>query len=312
MNKLCIAFLFFAVHAAADFTYGVTYEFSGGRFGDNLLSYLHGKWLSYRYEIPLLYKPFKFSSDLAMHEKELHFHNNMYRNRARTHPAQIESDLQSSQPVLIVCPYFPEDPIERKEESEFFFDADWKNEKFREIVLEMIAPKRELRLIQPPDDTVNVAIHVRLGENYDDDAFRVRFPLKLPPLSFYLEALPKVLEYFRGKKIYCHVFTDAERPERIVETLKTAVPQGISVKFGWRRGLSLPTFNVLEDFFSLFHFDVLIRSQSHFSMVPSLLHDYAILCYPSDFIRGEEKFPTITKTEIRVDAVLYEALMRER
>ena len=42
----------------------ITYELSDGRFGDNLLSYLHAKWISHEKKIPLLYKPFTFSNEL--------------------------------------------------------------------------------------------------------------------------------------------------------------------------------------------------------------------------------------------------------
>ena len=52
----------------------ITYEFFGGRFGDCLLSYLHAKWLSYKYQLPLLYKPFKYSSDLCLDAKEQLIH----------------------------------------------------------------------------------------------------------------------------------------------------------------------------------------------------------------------------------------------
>ncbi|MFA5306719.1 MAG: hypothetical protein WC365_04680, partial [Candidatus Babeliales bacterium] len=49
----------------------VTYGLSGGRFGDNLLCYVHAKWISYKYHIPLLYFPFEYSSHLVFDEAEL-------------------------------------------------------------------------------------------------------------------------------------------------------------------------------------------------------------------------------------------------
>ena len=52
---------------------GVTYTFSGGRFGDNLISYLHAKWVAYRAGVPLLYKPFGYSGMLVMDEEEERF-----------------------------------------------------------------------------------------------------------------------------------------------------------------------------------------------------------------------------------------------
>src|SRR5579863_5779102 len=49
----------------------ITWEPNGGRFGDNLLSYSRAKWLSYQFNIPVLYLPFKYSDQLMLHEQEL-------------------------------------------------------------------------------------------------------------------------------------------------------------------------------------------------------------------------------------------------
>lgn len=302
---LCYCFRLVALDHA------VTYEFSGGRFGDCLLSYLHAKWLSYVYQIPLLYKPFLYSTDLALHEREVKLTNGDYRLRYRASVANIAQDVESSQPFLFSCPYFPEDPIEREEEKYLCFDVDWKDPGFRKAALEMIAPKKQLRLVEPPQGTVNIAIHVRNGENYDDEALRRRFPLKLPPFSFYLEALPRVLEYFRDKSIYCHIFTDAEQPAWIEQALHRAVPPGMKVQFAYRKGVNRHNWNVLDDFFSLFRFDVLIRSQSNFSLIPSKLHDYAIVCFPSDF-SFQDGNPIIEKTELEVEEELYQRLLLEK
>ena len=48
----------------------VTYTFSGGRFGDNLLSYSRAKYVASLYGIPLLYIPFPYSDYLMMHNLE--------------------------------------------------------------------------------------------------------------------------------------------------------------------------------------------------------------------------------------------------
>ena len=42
----------------------------GGRLGDQLIAYMHAKWVSYLYDIPLLYKPFHYSNDLVLDDKE--------------------------------------------------------------------------------------------------------------------------------------------------------------------------------------------------------------------------------------------------
>jgi len=76
MKKKCvenIKFIFFILlftHAIACSTSAITWEPNGGRFGDNLLSYSRAKWLSYKFNIPVLYLPFKYSDQLMLHETE--------------------------------------------------------------------------------------------------------------------------------------------------------------------------------------------------------------------------------------------------
>jgi len=51
----------------------VTYELNNGRLGDHLLAYIKAKWISFHYNIPLLYKPFEYSQSLCIHTHEKQF-----------------------------------------------------------------------------------------------------------------------------------------------------------------------------------------------------------------------------------------------
>ena len=237
----------------------VTYGSCGGRFGDFLLHYLHAKWFAYERGLPLLYKPFAYSSELML---DLH-----------------EPPLPSPPPPgLFVCPYFPEVQAELDSgEWSYFFKANWKDPEFRRVALELIAPKKSLKLIHPPEDKVSVAIHYREGGGYDPIRTKRATPLKFPSMQFYADALRKIADYFPGQRLYCFVFTDALNPSEAVSELERAIFPPLQIDFDYRREKNGPDENVLEDFFSLFHFDVLIRPASNFSIVPSLLHDYAIV-----------------------------------
>lgn len=214
-------------------------------------------------------------------------------------------DLQTENAVMYVCPYFPEDQWEKM--SYYHFEVDWKNQEFRKIVREMIAPKKRLRLVTPSKNSVNIAIHVREGGGYDSERTKIVFPLKLPPMSFYVEGFSKIISLFPEKEIFCHVFTDALNPEKIVSLLQEAVPRNSSVKFNYRKSNNSHKNNVLEDFFSLFNFDILIRSQSNFSMVPSLIHDYAIVYHPTGAsVEGDRV--VIDKTNMEINDGLYQKL----
>ena len=61
-------FTFFG--ATKIFTSTITYELSGGRLGDNLVAYIHAKWISYKHDIPLEYKPFEHSNELVLCQQE--------------------------------------------------------------------------------------------------------------------------------------------------------------------------------------------------------------------------------------------------
>ncbi len=248
----------------------VTYEFSGGRFGDNLLSYLHAKWISYTHQIPVLYKSFPLSSELSLHDIEAPYTHGQ--GRTRRH---IGQGIDPNRSYLYICPYFPEDEIEKPEY--FYFELDWENEHFRAQCLELIAPKSSLKLTKLQENAINIAIHVREGGGFDHDDMKQKFPRKLPPLEFYRTGLAAVLKLLPGKPIYCHIFTDARVPQLILESFKAVFP---TIKFGCRQGFNSHDRNVLEDFFSLFQFDILIRPQSNFSIIPSLLHDFAIVHTP--------------------------------
>jgi len=307
---LFLLLLFSSGFAADQF---ITYEFSGGRFGDQLLSYLHAKWLAHRHQMTLLYKPFQYSTELTLSDKEIQYTHSYLRSRFRVQLGQGQLDPHSPHSTLYICPYFPEDKDELIRAPygpySFHIDVDWKDEEFRKIALELIAPKKPLQLIEPPKDTVNIAIHVREGGGYDPDSFRTELPLKLPPLSFYFEAFPMILDHFRGLPIYCHIFTDSQKPEELVKAFKQLVPPNLDVTFGCRKQFNRHNSNVLIDFFSLFNFDVLIRSQSNFSLLPSLLHDFALVHCPTGFSLSG-KTVTIEKAETLIHDELYQTLIR--
>lgn len=262
----------------------ISYSKSGGRFGDNLLAYLHAKWLSYQYGIPLLYQPFAYSSELTLDEKEIHFGQAAHYVLRKI--AVRQGTLFDPERSLIYdCPYFPAFEEEQKEGGWVAFPLDWQDERFRKAALEMIAPKNPLNLIYPPKDAISIAIHVREGGGFDTDHTRLYDPLKLPPIQFYLDALKKALDQLPEKKIYCRIFTDAIDTKTIAEIIEGVVPREANVVIEYRTEGNHHTKNVLEDFFSLFNFDILIRPRSNFSIIPELLHDYEIVYFPAEYRR---------------------------
>jgi hypothetical protein len=286
--------------AGAQMELGVTYGFSGGRLGDHLISYLHAKWVACELGLPLLYKPFPYSSFLMIDEKEAHF---------ETAGSHLQIQWPAARPpatderIVYHCPYFPEDAWERAQYPIQIWKVNWKDPIFRKEALSMIAPKKTLPLVHPPENCISIALHYRDGGGFDH-TIRA-WPLKFPRLDFYLDALQKVVELTRGRSLYCFVFTDARHPLSVVKELKSAFPQ---IQFEARRQKNRYYLNVLEDFFSFFQFDILIRPQSNFSMVPSLLHDFAICHFPVHAEPFQDSF-IITQTCTQIEETLLEKIL---
>lgn len=275
----------------------VTYAFSGGRFGDNLISYLHAKSFAEQNNLPLLYQPFPYSSQLLMSSHEHHYTECIQHFRkgvslANGLPSVIEDE------TIYVCPYFPAIMGDSNNRSTFPFSVDWKDPKFRRNALKLIGPKNAVHLTYPPKEMISVALHVREGGGFDPDDVISFFKLKIPHISFYIESLKVILQLFPGKTIYCHLFTDAKDPRSCLNKILLAMPENVPIQFQYREVGNQHDSSVLEDFFSLFNFDILIRPDSNFSIVPSLLYDYAVVCYP---IAVPEPNQPFTRDHIKVE-----------
>lgn len=271
----------------------VSFDHSGGRMGDNLLAYLHAKWISYKMGIPLVcnYWGFNHADKFILYDKERNLGNTKHPshrvNLDCLHPVPTRIET----PTTFAVPYFPESSWEWVENGGAWcrlFEVDWKDPVFRQLCLEMIAPKHEVSLVLPPPGVISVAIHARQGGNFEYASPQFDAPLKRPPMTFYRDALQKVIELFPEMPLHCHLFTDAVHPEEIAKVIFDNVPNNVGIS--WRQEANSDAINVVDDFFSLFHYDILIRPESNFSMVPSLLKDYAVLVTPKHAVNVPEIF----------------------
>lgn len=261
----------------------ITYDFSGGRFGDNLLTYLHAKSFALQQNKMLLYKPFEYSSELIMDIEELKFSEEARKFRYLVNLDRNYIRFINKNDIIFVCPYFPEIQWELNRQSYFTWNVNWKDPKFREIARRMISPKNPLELTFPPKEKISIAIHMREGGGFDDEEHKFNHPLKTPPVTFYADCLKKVLQEFPQNIFHCHVFTDAIDPKLWIEKMLKDVPGHERIDFHYREVGNRHNSSVLEDFFSLFNFDILIRAESNYSIVPSLIHDYSLVYYPKTF-----------------------------
>ncbi|HSX25588.1 MAG TPA: hypothetical protein VLE89_01105 [Chlamydiales bacterium] len=293
----------------------VTYQLSGGRFGDNLIAYLHGKWIAYKNDLPFLYVPFNYSSKLILSEKEILYEG----SQSFQLTTRVERDfhiLPSSLSTLYIVPYFPEDPHElRAGRSDLglpygYFYPNWKDPTFRKAVREMIAPRYPVKTLDLPSERVTIAIHIRHGGRFDPTTHGRYYPLKFPALPFYIDGLAKLLELFKTKPVYCYLFTDALDRPALAAQFKDVLSKHPNAILDYRDPQTDYEDLVLEDFFSLLKFDAIIRPYSNFSVAATLINDYAVIYSPKTFVhRGTNSI--IREVDLIVNEELYKKAMEK-
>lgn len=290
--------LFFGIGLVCSFLFAsnaemrraVTYEQSHGRFGDNLLSYIHAKWISYKYDIPLLYKPFIYSDQLKLHQQELLY---TYELKAQFDTTVVlgkerSVSLNDQSSILYFVPYFPESKWERSVGVSFsggvwdYFEIDWTDKGFINELREVIAPCQSIAMMDLPKDKITVALHMRTGGNHDTSDVPACFPLKFLPKEFYISQIRRLYEIVHAKSLYVYLFTDDNNPLGIIDVFKASLCD-IDVQFDCRREGNADTANVIEDFFALQQFDCLIHSESNFSFIMSKIGNYMVAIYPDSF-----------------------------
>lgn len=276
----------------------ITYEFSGGRFGDCLMAYLHAKWLSYKQGIPLLYKPFEYSHQLVLDTVEPRF-------TGFTKPGVMVDKavhVDSRNECIYVVPYFSEVEYERNlpwNSNWIYFAVDWQDKGFKGMIQQLIAPKDQSAYqFTLPTDCVTVAVHVRKGGGFDNpllcdtqtvdprtnlsQTFSDYYaPLKFPPEYFYTDALKRLVSIVGNVPLYVYIFTDDPHPENIASRFAQELSDHQHIHFDYRAAGNAHNANVLHDFFAMTRFDCIIHPLSNFSLVASKLGSYRVQIYPT-------------------------------
>lgn len=279
----------------------VTYALSDTRFGDNLLSLSHGAWFAYLLELPLLYRPFPYSEQLALHyhpflikEKQFSMTTQMTLFSRKDH-LKFFHLLNTDKPLegmLFEIAYYPETPTlftpQEYDDASMrgqFTQVNWDDAKFLQLLRSLIKPIKVMSKPKLPKDRTTVAFHYRTGIGYDHPRMKLRFPLKFPPDDYYVEALNYLYKAL-GKPLYVYIFTDHPDP---TEPLKkfSSIFRNYNIIFDCRKEDNHHTENVLEDFFAMESYDCLIRGESNFSLMASLIFPFKAVISPTHFYRDE-------------------------
>ncbi len=283
----------------------VTYDFSGGRFGDNLVSYLHGKWVAHVLQIPFLYRPFEFSDQLVMDREESCMSDFQFKVKLRYRKGMDLISLKRSG-VLAIIPFFPEFEWEIKNLDYGYphMKVNWDDVEFQKKYKPMVRPLRPIEYIDVPSGRISVAIHFRSAMGLSSDQDFVNLTQRFLPLDYYITQWKKLLEVLQDRPIYVHLFTDDPNPEAVLENFRSTSPDA-DVIYGCRFPEEKPTDNVLDDFFRLSRFDCIIRSDSNFSLCAALVGDVAVEMFPVDSII-ENNVRKVTEFGIKINSHLLE------
>lgn len=267
----------------------VTYTFSGGRFGDCLLSYCHALWIAYVYNLDFLYKPFKYSDQLLMDNTDILYSDATSKNFKQTLHINHALQYGVQDETLYIVPFFCESHVEHNDpRCPFLFQVNWKDPGFLTELKRRISPKNFLSQPELSKDFITVALHVRKGTGWDIPQFAPNFekltemgPLKWPPDSYYIAQIKKLTEIYATQNFLIYLFTDHDKPLEIIEKYKNAVNDS-RIEWKCRQETNRQDLNVLEDFFALTQFDCLIRNDSNFSIIASKLGSYQVMIAPWD------------------------------
>ncbi len=287
------------------------------RLGNNLENYCKAKWISYKYNIPFLLKPFRYSDQLRLYHFETHLEKEFEKQFDSIILANHENDLftHTHTSVLYQCNIcFQANDI-------IYFDhlltyAD-DHPTFKDILCSMIKPLQQVPSIKLPKNIITIAVHVRKGGGYDKPLYSIqeydghqnlityvnknvpfirnksnitramkpytysdkRFPFKFPPDQYYIDQIKKLSEILNDVPLYVHIFTDDRNPKAIKTRFEKVVNKP-NITFSCREKGNNPYGNVLKDLFSMSKFDCLIRSASTFARIAQLIGNHKIVIYP--------------------------------
>lgn len=264
----------------------VTYQLSEGTgLGDHLLGYLHAKWISYRYGVPLLYKPFLYSDEFALHDIEELWTAEKENQFEHIHRGCEESSFSNliSDNLLHIIPFFSDLEEDRQIHPEWpILSIDWKDQGFREMLRPLFA-RRKMGSVQNQNSKspcLTAALHIRRGGDEMPYSYAMKvWPMRFAPTQYYVDCLRELSRLFPNSPIYAHIFTDDSNPKEIVEELRTPL-KDLPIFFAYKEKNGATRADVIEDFFQLMNFDCLICPLSNFSLIPSLIGDYKVVMKP--------------------------------
>ena len=285
--------------------HAITYE-GGSRFGDRMLVYAQARYLSYLTSVSFLYRPFIYSNKLNIehkakaYEREVGSFGTICRiNSYETleYFFRIIRDPLAT-PTLFILEYLPIDisewdtDLERK----ILFNIPWHDLAFKNYLRASTQPH-----INIPDfhkeGMLNVAVHVRTLSGGDAPETSFQFlPLKHPTVDYHQNQIKKVYEWNLARPMQVFIFTDSNEPKKILQLFAEKF-KDFNIEFNIQELEAADINYAVQDFFAMQKFNVLIATQSSFSMMAARLGNFDMVILP---IHVTGKYPNYKVDRVQV------------
>lgn len=286
---------------------GITYSFTGARFGDNITAYIGARWIGYSKGIPFYYRPFEYSDLLVMHDSHKPYEGHGLSKEIFVRDAP-GVDISLDDTMFVMHPFPRETHLN-------YDDAN-----FMALLRNEIRPKKMTSTITIPEGHRSVALHIRRGGGYDSplwqnsaitnhpkkpedalvpekDHVDKQSPTRIPPDIWYIQMLQYIRKYYPAEPLYVYIFTDDPKPQVFADLYAEALNDPL-ITFDYCRVDNRHDNNVLEDFFAMMQFECVIRADSWFSEMACRIGRPKIELTPN-VCRWEDRKLVVTEVWLR-------------
>ena len=290
MKKYLIVFtyLLYVLFIKLQANTAITYQQSSGRLGDQLIYYSIARGIAFKHDIEFYAKPFALWDHLLLSQKDKQFNEKNFKGFEHIYIRNEKEFLDyysSSKNQLFI--------IDHTHWETSSPDSEWygvnSSSEFRNFIKSLIKPAYTIPILKLPSNSLNVALHYRTGEGYDDPKFiamqqnEQSTNPKFRPLGYYLQQIKTLQQIFPNQAIFIYIFTDASNPEKILNIFKSKFINQ-NIEFSTRKEPISWKKNTLIDLFHMAQFDCLIRPRSSFSFIAQLIGMHQVVLHPKGIL----------------------------
>lgn len=279
-----------------------------GRLGDIILIYCKAKYLSYKYNIPLLCTKLPYYDQLALSLYETLYKpsdRDMFDNYQKVLDCRMIPSLQKESILFDIdfyCRMRKKNIPSRAYVGCNEYPFDWFKKKMIKYPVFGKELKRNLQLRdttnrQYPhaENAITVAVATRMGSGGDDALISEQFfpsnaviwrnenihPFKFVPQQFYIDQVKRLSALLQHRKMHIYFFVDKNRgyTEKILATWRKSLAdyKNITIECKLEKDWQQ---RMLDDLYVMSHCDCLIRGCSHFAGIAQLAGEHKIIIGP--------------------------------